>query len=90
MAEPRLLSNCFNSSSVSDLPFLQAGRTGSHLDCHFDAQSAAHVLGVVAIDRQRTRRVAWADDPAVAEAAAKRTAAAEQPTYPRYPYPGSQ
>ena len=48
--------------------------------CDFDAQRAACVLGVVAIDRQRPRRVAWADDSAVHEVAAERTVSTEQPT----------
>ena len=40
----------------------------------------ARVLGVVATDRERPRRVAWADDSAVHEAAADRTVSTEQPT----------
>ena len=39
--------------------------------CDFDAQRAACGLGVVAIDRQRPRRVAWADNSAVHKVAAR-------------------
>jgi hypothetical protein len=47
---------------------------------YLDAQRAARVLDVVAIDRQHPRRAAWADDSAVLEAAAERTVSTEQPT----------
>jgi len=44
----------------------------------FDAQRAACVLGVVVIDRERPRRVAWADDSAVHETPTKRPSSTDQ------------